>query len=69
MEFFIGFAVVVGVIALYMGSMFLNAKTEVPEECREAYLEAQSCDTCAMRSGICGFKDVLETIRKKEAGQ
>lgn len=64
-----GFAVVIVVIALYMATMFLNAKTEVPEECREAYLEAQSCDTCGLRSGVCGMKNIMDHIKKKEIGR
>jgi len=59
--------VLIGIIALYIGTMYLNDHTEIPEECREAYLEAQSCETCALSSGdkkSCGFGDTLEFIKE-----
>ena len=57
--------ILIGIIAIYVGTMWLNNKVEIPEECREAYLEAQSCESCASRdSGSCGFSDALEFMKE-----
>ncbi len=70
MEQFLILLSVLGVIILiYVGTMYLNDKTEIPEECREAYLEAQGCKSCsAFRkdSSSCGFKDVLKIMEDKQ---
>jgi hypothetical protein len=67
MEFLILIAVLSGFIALYIVTMFLNQKVAIPESCKEAYLEAQSCESCATRSSggkACGFSDALEFMKE-----
>jgi hypothetical protein len=44
--------------------MHLNKKIAVPESCKAAYLEAQSCESCASRGGGCGFNDAIEFMKE-----
>ncbi|MCR3906085.1 MAG: hypothetical protein NUK62_03560 [Tenericutes bacterium] len=67
MEFLILVAVLCGFIGLYIATMYLNKKVEVPESCRAAYLEAQTCESCTSRGGSggsCGFSDALEFMKE-----
>ena len=64
MQFFILLGVVSGIIALYVITMALNAKVPIPESCKEAYLEAQTCESCASRSGACNFNEALEFMKE-----
>ncbi|MDY0074898.1 MAG: hypothetical protein WC992_04565 [Acholeplasmataceae bacterium] len=66
MQFLIVVGIVAGFIVLYVGTMFLNEKVEVPESCKEAYLEAQSCESCATKSGraSCSFNDTIEFLKE-----
>ncbi len=64
-QFLILMAVLVGIISLYVGTMYLNKKVAIPESCKQAYLEAQSCESCASRDGgSCGFNDALEFMKE-----
>jgi hypothetical protein len=57
--------IISGFIGLYMLTMHLNKKIAVPESCKAAYLEAQSCESCASRDGgSCGFSDALEFMKE-----
>ncbi len=53
-------------IFLYIGTMYLNDRVKVPESCKEAYLEAQSCETCNRVSDpkSCTFKNTLEFLKE-----
>lgn len=70
MQFVIIFLMLIVLIALFVGATYLNQKTEVPESCKAAYLEAQSCDTCgtsALESNgkhSCGFQGALEFMKE-----
>jgi hypothetical protein len=66
MEFLILIGVVSGFILLYIGTIYLNDKVKVPESCKEAYLEAQSCESCATSAGSksCNFKDTIEFLKE-----
>ncbi|MFH0767157.1 MAG: hypothetical protein ABH890_03155 [Bacillota bacterium] len=66
MELLILIGVVSGFIMLYVGTMFLNEKVAVPDSCKEAYLEAQSCESCNTGGGVksCNFKDTLEFLKE-----
>lgn len=66
MQFVIVVAVIAAFIALYMGAMYLNSKVAIPESCKQAYLEAQACESCATRSGraSCSFNDTLEFMKE-----
>jgi len=58
-------SILIGIIVLYVGTMYLNSRVAIPEECKEAYLEAQSCESCASRDGgSCGFSDALEFMKE-----
>ncbi|PKK96472.1 MAG: hypothetical protein CVV58_06195 [Tenericutes bacterium HGW-Tenericutes-3] len=66
MELLILVGVVSGFILLYIGTMYLNDRVKVPESCKAAYLEAQSCESCASRDGksSCNFNDTLEFLKE-----
>jgi hypothetical protein len=66
MQLIILIAVLSGFIGLYILAMALNAKVAIPESCKEAYLEAQSCESCSTRSGGChgSFKDAIEFMKE-----
>lgn len=64
MEFLILLAVVCGIIALYVITMALNAKVPIPESCKEAYLEAQSCESCASKARGCNISEALEFMKE-----
>ncbi|MFU8792582.1 MAG: hypothetical protein ACNA7K_01005 [Acholeplasmataceae bacterium] len=48
----------------------MNQKTEIPESCKAAYLEAQSCETCGTSASdsngkhSCGFQGALEFMKE-----
>ncbi len=64
------YLILVGILAafigLYMGAMYLNSKVAIPESCKEAYLEAQTCESCSTKSGrsSCNFNDALEFMKE-----
>jgi len=66
MQLLILIAVLSGFIGLYILAMALNAKVAIPESCKEAYLEAQSCESCSTRSSGChgNFKDAIEFMKE-----
>jgi hypothetical protein len=53
-------------IGLYVGAMQLNAKVEIPESCKEAYLEAQNCGACGSRGSqsSCNVKQTIEFLKE-----
>lgn len=56
-----------GLIFLFIGSLYLNAQTEVPESCREAYEQAVGCGSCSSEQGTrhsCGYKQTLEFLKE-----
>ena len=58
-------AFIIGFIGLYMLATTLNAKVPIPESCKAAYIEAQSCESCASRGGgSCGFSDAIEFMKE-----
>jgi hypothetical protein len=64
MNFFVVVLAVVILVALFIGTMALNESTPVPEECKEAYDEAQSCKSCVFNSVGCGFKDAMKYMKE-----
>ena len=66
MQFLIVVGLIAAFIGIYMGAMYLNAKVAVPESCKQAYLEAQTCESCSTRSGraSCSFSDAIELIKE-----
>lgn len=69
-QFLILLAIVGGVIAIYVATMYLNKAVAVPEDCKKAYDEAQTCGVCAS-SGSCSiagnedkFKDAIEFMKE-----
>ena len=64
MQILIVAGVVVACIILYVGTMYLNEKVEVPESCKQAYLEAQSCESCSSRGSSCNIQDTLKFIKE-----
>jgi hypothetical protein len=54
------FLVLVGFFVII--SVF-KKKTPVPESCQHAYMEAQSCETCAV-SGGCSFKEAIDMMKE-----
>lgn len=66
MQFLIVVGFIAALITLYMGTMYLNSKVAVPESCKQAYLEAQTCESCASKSGrtSCHFNDTLEFMKE-----
>ena len=70
MELLILILVLGGFITLYILTMFLNEKVAVPESCKAAYLEAQTCESCSSRDskdskgGSCGFSNTLEFLKE-----
>ena len=64
-QFLILMGILIGVIALYVGTMYLNDKVEIPESCKAAYLEAQNCESCASNDGgSCGYSNTLEFLKE-----
>lgn len=58
-------AILIGIIVLYVGTMYLNEKVEIPESCKQAYLEAQTCESCASKDGgSCGYSSALEFMKE-----
>ncbi|MBN2300797.1 MAG: hypothetical protein JXC31_06405 [Acholeplasmataceae bacterium] len=66
MQILITIGVVSGIILLYVVTMYLNERVKVPESCKEAYLEAQTCETCNTNGGSksCNFNDTLEFLKE-----
>ena len=55
-QFLVLLAIIVGIVALYVGTMYLNKTVKVPEECKQAYLDAQTCVSCSSKS-VCSVLD------------
>ncbi len=64
MQILIIVGIVSAVIGLYVITMALNNKVQVPESCKEAYLEAQTCESCSSRGTGCGFSAALEFMKE-----
>lgn len=66
MELVILILILSGFIGLYIGAMYLNQKVAVPESCKAAYLEAQSCESCGSKGSksSCNFNDTLEFLKE-----
>ncbi|HCZ24296.1 MAG TPA: hypothetical protein DHV05_05535 [Acholeplasmataceae bacterium] len=66
MPYLIVVGMILAFISIYMGAMDLNAKVAIPESCKEAYLEAQTCESCSSKSGrsSCSFNDALEFMKE-----
>lgn len=64
MQILIVAGVVVACIILYVGTMYLNDRVEVPESCKQAYLEAQSCESCNRKGSSCNIQDTLKFIKE-----
>ncbi len=62
MGFLIIVSAVLGFILLYVVTMFLNEKTPIPESCRQAYQEANSCESCGSEG--CNIKDTIEFLKE-----
>lgn len=63
MDQIIGLLILMVIIAAFIIISVLNKKTPVPESCQHAYMEAQSCETCAL-SGGCSFKEAIEIMKE-----
>lgn len=58
---------VIVIIFIFMTSLYINAKVEIPDTCEDAYLEATGCGSCGNHSGdghSCGYKDTLEFLKE-----
>ena len=64
MQILIIVGIVSAVIGLYVITMALNNKVQVPESCKEAYLEAQTCESCSSRGTGWGFSAALEFMKE-----
>lgn len=66
MEFLLIFGILIVLIGLFVGSTYLNEKSEIPDDCKAAYLEAQSCETCSSHKegSSCGFSKTLEFMKE-----
>lgn len=66
MEILILIGILSGFIGIYILAMALNAKVAVPESCKEAYNEAQTCGSCSTTTGGChgSFKEALEFMKE-----
>lgn len=63
MEQILGLSLLMVFIGLFIVISVLNKKTPVPESCQHAYMEAQSCETCAV-SGGCSFKEAIDMMKE-----
>ncbi len=63
MEQIIGLLILGVITAAFIVISVLNKKTPVPESCQHAYMEAQSCETCAI-SGGCSFKEAIDMMKE-----
>lgn len=67
MNFLIIFGMLIVLMLIFVAATYLNQKVEVPESCKAAYLEAQSCETCGSHSkegSSCGFQGALEFMKE-----
>ena len=69
-QFLILLSIVGGIIAIYVATMYLNKAVAVPESCKAAYDEAQTCGVCESH-GSCSiagnedrFKDAIEFMKE-----
>lgn len=63
MEQIIGLLILGVITAAFIVISVLNKKTPIPESCQHAYMEAQSCETCAI-SGGCSFKEAIDMMKE-----
>jgi hypothetical protein len=59
----LGLMLLLAFIGIFIVISVLNKKTPVPESCQHAYMEAQSCETCAI-SGGCSFKEAIDMMKE-----
>lgn len=59
----IGIIIVAVVVVLYLVVSYFNNKSPVPEDCVEAYNEAQNCTLCARRRN-CALRQTMENIKE-----
>ena len=59
----LGLLIFLVLVGFFVISSVLNKKTPVPESCQHAYMEAQSCETCAV-SGGCSFKEAIDMMKE-----
>jgi hypothetical protein len=59
----LGLMLLMAFIGIFVVISVLNKKTPVPESCQHAYMEAQSCETCAV-SGGCSFKEAIDMMKE-----
>lgn len=59
----LGLMLLMAFIGIFVVISVLNKKTPVPESCQHAYMEAQSCETCAI-SGGCSFKEAIDMMKE-----
>jgi len=66
MQYIIMVTILGGFIGLYILAMYFNSKVAVPESCKEAYLEAQNCESCSTKSGksSCNFNNTIEFLKE-----
>ncbi len=58
MQIFIAIGAVLFLIILYVGTGILNDKTKIPEGCEQAYIDAQSCESCSVAgTSSCSLTD------------
>ncbi len=62
MEFILIVGIIVAASLIYIGSIYANQTTEIPESCKQAYLDAQNCSGCS-GSGSC-LTRALESIKE-----
>jgi len=64
--FIVLFGILVVLIFMYVGAMQLNAKVEVPDSCKEAYMEAQNCGACGSKNKgtSCNFQETLDFLKE-----
>lgn len=59
----IGVVLVAVIVIGYLLTSYYNKKTVIPEDCKEAYYNAQACTLCAQKNG-CGLRQTLEEIKE-----
>ncbi len=64
MQILIILGVVSVIIFIYIGTMYLNEKVAIPESCKEAYAEAQTCESCSRNGTSCNLKETMEFLKE-----
>ncbi len=63
MHIFYGILFMVVIIGGYIITSYYNKKTEIPESCKEKYIEAQSCTLCGQRN-VCSIHKLQELMKE-----